>query len=383
MKLPWRGGLLLFLLVLQDPNSDRIARFTAIMEKGPDSHRDLAARGLLSLGRPGYEALRRVLASKPDLAKSVPAPGDSPPPAALVRIPAFGDEEAKAREAAATLSRNDLATDVIYSLGSVAEPFLWETLASRDILGGMRAFAALRSLYTPPDHASAGWPSDALRSALETRRTFDVTDQSLAAILAAQPISWILMAPRDERITIKLREVTLRDFLRIALPKLAAIPIGDLLILIPPDRIAPVEPPAAVWATADLAPRIEAAIAALAKGDEGPAAGLTGVGAYHALRRAARLGGPAMAARADEIRKPLEQRILFVNPESDPATPVTLAPVGTSARETRAAFEKAAGAPLVILDASRLDAAPPAFRFRGIPAKLAARVLEFRLNRIY
>jgi len=82
------------------------------------------------------------------------------------------------------------------------------------------------------------------------------------------------------------------------------------------------------------------------------------------------------------MKKLLEQRIYFIDGPADDGPRLDLAPAGATARETIAAFEKAAGFALDIADRSRLDGAPPAFRFRGIPARLAARVLAFRLNRL-
>ena len=346
MNLPWRGGLLIALLFAQEPappRPDLVAKYASILDKGPDDRRDLAARALMSLGRPGYEALKRAIAAKPELSKVIHAPGDEPPQTALIRI-------------------------------GLEEDALWASLDSTTALGAARR---LRELYAAPDPATPGRASEALRSALDRPRDFDLSDRSLAAFLGDEPISWILLAPRDERITIRLKGVTLRDFLRIAMPKLAAVPVGDLLVLVPPDRIAGAEPADAIWAPADLAPRIEIALAALAKGEEGPINGLTGVGVYHALVRG------KYAARAAEVRKQLEQRVFFIDAAPDEGKAVTLAPTGTAAKETVAAFEKTAGLKLELRDSKKLDDAPPAFRFRGIPAKLAARALAFRLNYIY
>lgn len=378
MNFPWRGGFLFLLLAAQDPapaRPDLVSRYAAILENGPESRRDLAARALLTLGRPGHDALRRVLAAKPELAKSVIAPGDQPPPLALVRITPSPDDEKRAREAAT-------ATVPISNFSRAdAEPFLWEALDSRDAGIAISARTILRELYTPPPLAPPGRPSPALRAALDRKRDFDVTDGALTAVLHEEPISWILMSPRDERVTLRLSGVTLRDFFRLAVPKLAAVPVGDLLILIPPDRIATAEPGDAVWAPSDLAPRIEAALDALAKGEEGPIHGLTGAGVYHALKRAARSGGEKFSAKAGEMRKQLETRLFFIGDDGGP--PLTLSPTGATAQATVAAFEKAAGFAIEISDKSKLDGAPPAFRFRGVPARLAARALAFRLNRIF
>ena len=367
---------LLAAILMQDPplpRPDLAARYALVLEKGPDGRRDLAARALLSLGRPGHDALRRVLAANPGLAKSVPPPGDLPPPVALVRIPADTLEEAKAREAG--------TDDSVRRFGTFAEAYLWEALDSRDAAIATRAAGLLRRLYTAPDPATPGRPSDALRAALDLKRDFDISDRALTEFLAGEPLSWILLSPRDERVTVRLKGVTLRDFLRIAAPKLAAVPVGDLLILAPPDRIASAEPDDAVWAPSELAPRIEAELDALARGEEGPINGLTGVGACHALGRAARTGGGKFSTKAGEMLKQVEQRVFFIGDDGGP--PLTLSPAGATARETVAAFEKASGTALEILDKSRLDGAPPAFRFRGVPTRLAGRALAFRLNRMY
>ncbi len=378
MNLPWRGGALFLLLAafsVQD-RPDLAARYASILEKGPDARRDLAARALLSLGRPGHEAFKRVLAANPGLAKTLPAPGDLPPPLALVRITRFPDEEKRAREDATS------SEPPRHAIGTAAEPFLWEALESRDAVTATRAGGLLRELYRPPDPATPGRPSEALRAALDRKRDFDVADRPLSDVLNEESLSWILMSPRDERITLRMKGVTLREFLRLVAPKLAAVPLGDLLVLAPPDRIASAESGDVVWAPSELAPRIETALDALAQGDGAPIDGLTGVGAYHALRRAARSGGAAFTARADAMRKLLEQRIYFIDAPADDGPPLELSPVGKAAAQTVAAFEKAAGFALDIADRSRLDGAPPAFRFRGIPARLAARVLAFRLNRL-
>jgi hypothetical protein len=347
MNLPWRGGFLFLLLALQDPapaRPDLVAKYAAILDQGPDARRDLAARALLSLGRPGYEALKRALAAKPDLAKVVIAPGDAPPPTAWVRIE-FNESE------------------------------LWQSLDSTDPAAAAGAARRLRHLYTPPDPAPPGLPSTRLAEELSRKRDFDFIDRSLIDFLKGEPISWILMSPRDERITLRMKEVTLSDVFRIALAKFAAVPVGDLLILIPPDRIASAEPGTAVWAPSDLAPRIETALDALARGDEAPINGLTGVGVYHALKRAKHV------AKAEEVRKQLEQRVFFIDAPGDDGAPVTLSP-GTTAAATVAAFEKAAGLKIEIGDPARLEGSTPAFRFQNVPAKLAARALAFRLNRI-
>ena len=349
MNLPWRGGLLIALLSAQDPAPARpglVAQYASILDQGPAERRELAARALLSLGRPGYEALKRAIAAKPELAKGIVAPGDAPPPTALVRM---GSDES----------------------------LLWQSLDSPDSEAATRAARRLRELYAPPDPATPGRASVALRSALDRPRDFDLTDRSLASFLSDESFSWILMSPRDERITIRLKGVTLRDFFRVATPKLAAVAVGDLLILIPPDRIASAEPPEAIWAPANLAPRIETALAALAKGEEGPINGLTGVGVYHALIRG------KFAARAADVRKQLEQRVFFIDAAPEEGKAVTFAPTGTTAKETVAAFEKEAGLKIDLLASTKLDGAPPAFRFRGITAKLSARALAFRLNHIY
>ena len=378
MTFPWRGGAFIALLFVQEPapaRRDLVATYAAILEKGPDARRDLSARALLSLGRPGYDALKRAIAAKPELAKSVTSPGDQPPSSALVRIPPFQDAEKDAR----TVVMSDPAA--AGPLGALAEPFLWEALDSPDAATATRAAGALRRLYTAPDPAPAGRPSDALRVELDRKRDFDLSDRPLTAFLGGESISWILMSPRDERITIRMKGVTLRDFFRIATPHLAAVPVGDLVILAPPERIAPVDPPPAVWAPSELAPRIEAALDALARGEEGPIHGLTGVGAYHALKRAARTGGERFSTKAGEMLQQLEQRVFFIGEDAGP--PLALAPTGPTAQATVAAFEKAAGFPLGIVEKSRLEGPPPAFRFRGIPARLAARALAFRINRIY
>ncbi|HZL71623.1 MAG TPA: hypothetical protein VFC86_04125 [Planctomycetota bacterium] len=357
MNFPWRGGLLFALLFTQDPapaRPDLAAQYAAILENGPESRRDLAARALLSLGKPGYEALKRVLAAKPEFAKSVAAPGDQPPPTALVRI------------------------------APADEPRLWEALDSPDPAAVLRAARALRDLYAAPDSATPGRPSQALSAELNRRRDFDLTGRSLIEFLKEEPVSWILMSPRDERITLKLKGVTLRDFFRIATPKLAAVAWGDLLLLVPPDRIAAADPPGAVWAPSELAPRIELALDALARGDDGPINALTGAGAYHALKRAARSPGDPFSTKADEMRRQLEQRIFFVGaPDEDQGKSLEVSTAGTTAKETIAAFEKAAGVAIEVTNKSRLDGSPPAFRFRGIPARLAARALTFRVNLIY
>ncbi|HEU4338653.1 MAG TPA: hypothetical protein VFS19_01175 [Planctomycetota bacterium] len=385
MNLPWRGGLLFALLFAQDPTPPRpdlVAKYSAILDKGPDERRDLAARALLSLGRPGYEALKRAIAAKPEIAKAVVAPGDQPPTHALVRIPPFGTDEEKARLAVngpSTISHSD---EPIPGFGTLAEPFLWETLDCPDAHLSARAARQLRKLYTTPDGTPAGRPSSALRAELNRKRDFELTDRSLIDFLKGEPISWIFMSPRDERITTKLNGVTLLDVLRTALPKFAAVPIGDLLILIPPDRISFAEAGNTVWAPADLAPRIEGALVALAKGEDGPINGVTGVGAYHALQRAARSGGDRFTQKAGEMRLQLNQRVFFFGPAHYEGPPLTLSPA-TTAPATVAALEKSAGIKIEIADPARLEGSTVAFNFRGVPAKLAARALAFRLNHIY
>jgi hypothetical protein len=318
MNLPCPGGFLLFLLLLQDPPAPRpdlVARYARILEKGPDHRRDLATRALLSLGRSGHAALRRA---------------DLPPAIALVRLPAIGDDDSRAREAV-----RELNEDAIRRFGTLAEPFLWEALDTSPA----RAASLLRALYSPPDAAPPGRPSAALKAELDRRRDFDVTDRPLSELLNESPLSWILLSPRDERISLKLRGVSLRDFLRAAAPKLAAVPEGDLLILAPAERIASAEPGSVVWAPSDLVPKIEAAL------EGGPVDGLTGVGAYHALRCA----GPAFAERASAMRKQLAQRVYFVDAPADDGPAITLSPTGNT-QATLAAFEKAAGFPFEAVD---------------------------------
>lgn len=357
MTFPWRGGLLFALLFTQDPapaRPDLASKYAAILENGPESRRDLAARALLSLGRPGYDVLKRVLAAKPELAKSVIAPGDQPPPTALVRI--RPDDEL---------------------------PW-WNTLDAPDPAVAGRAARTLRDLYAAPDSATPGRPSQALSAELNRRRDFELAGRSLIEFLKEERFSWILMSPRDEWVTLKMKGVTLRDFFRMATPKLAAVAWGDLLILAPPDRITATDPPDAVWAPSELAPRLELALDALARGDDGPIGGLTGAGAYHALKRAARSPGDSFSTKADEMRRQLEQRIFFVGaPDDDQGKPLDASTTGTTAKETIAAFEKAAGVAIELTDKSRLDGAPPAFRFRGVPSRLAARAFAFRVNLIY
>jgi len=389
MNLPSRGGLLFLALAalgaqeVPPPRPDLAARFASILEKGPDARRDLAGRALLGLGRPGHDALKRVLAARPELAKTAPPPGDLPPALALVRIPAFTDDEMHARDAVAASAWMPATEASIRRFGTLAETYLWEALDVRDAATAVRAGALLRGLYTPPNDGTPGRPSDALRAALDRKRDFDVSDRTLADFLTGESFSWILMSPRDERFTLRLRGATLRDFLRSAAPKLAAVPVGDLLVLVPADRVASTEPGDVVWAPSELAARIESALDALALGNGAPIDGLTGVGAYHALKRAARSGGAAFTVRADAMRKLLDQRVFFIDGAADDGPPLDLSPTGTTARETVAAFEKSAGFALEVLDRSRLDLGPPAFRFRGVPARLAARALAFRLNRVF
>jgi hypothetical protein len=372
MNLSWLGGCLPFLLLVQDPpppRPDLVARYAAILEKGPPDRRTLAAQALLSLGRSGFAALRKATDADPDLAKTVAVPPGGPPPAlALVRLPPLGDDDVRAREA--VKARDESA---VRQLGTVAEPHLWEALDASPNR------AALAALYAWP--RPRGRPSPALKAELERGRDFDVSNRPLSEVLNETTVSWILLSPRDERVTLRLRGVTLADFLAAAAPHLAAVGEGDLLILVPHDRLGFADPAPAVWATADLAPKIETALDALARGDSGPIDALTGVGAYHALRRAARSGGEAFAERARAMRKSLAQRVYFIDPPKDDGEPITLSPAGSN-RATVAAFEKAAGFAFEAVDARRLDEAAPAFRFRGIPAGLAARALAFRLNRL-
>jgi hypothetical protein len=373
MNHPWPGGLLLALVFLQDPapvRPDLVAKYAAILENGPESRRDLAARALLTLGRPGCEALKR----SPDR--------DSLPPA-LVRIPTAGNDEAAIRKLLDSCGEKN-ADALIRSLGTRAEHLLWERLDASDPSIVAASARLLRELYAAPDPAKMGRPSAALDAELDRRRTFDVNDRPLAEILGEESFSWILMMPRNERITVRLRDVTLRDFFRIATPNLAAVPVGDLLIVIPPDRIAHAEPGDTAWAPSELAPRIESALDALAKGDEGPIRGLTGVGVYHSLLCAARdQVGDAFRRRAREMKKQLEQRVCFIEPAPDEGKGVTIGPSGATAQATVAAFEKESGLALELLKSTKLDGAPPAFRFRNVPARLAARALAFRLNHIY
>jgi hypothetical protein len=381
MNIPWRGGLLFVLLFTQDPapvRPDLVSDYASILDQGPDSRRDLAARALLSLGRPGYDALKRVLARKPELAKSVMRPGDLPPPIALVRIPWTASDVGKLREMVEAGVGIDTEAWKIREFGAPAEPFLWEALDSRNPHVVTQAGRLLRELYTPPDPAPAGRASDAIRAALDRTRDFDLSDRSLVSFLGGEAFSWILMSPRDERITLRMTGVTLRDFFRIATPKLAAVPVDDLLILIPADRIAMAEPGPAVWAPGDLAGRIELALDALGRGDVAPIDGITGVGAYQALKRAG--GAIEFSKRADAMRKLLAQRVYFIEGPADEGPPITISPAGSTAQATVEAFEKAAGFGLENLDKSRLELAPPAFRFRGIPVRLAARALQFRIN---
>lgn len=371
MTIPWRGGLLFIFLFTQDPapaRPDLVSVYALILDKGPDSRRDLASRALLSLGRPGYDALKRVLSEKPELAKTVMRPGDLPPPVALVRIAGFPVEG----------KVSHVPDGLVRSSGTMAEPYLWKALDSPDPDAVTRAGRLLRELYAPPDDAPAGRPSDAIRAALDRRRDFDLSDQSLVSFLGGEAFSWILMSPRDERITLRLSGVTLRDFFRHATPRLAAVPVGDLLILIPADRIAMADPGPAVWAPSDLAPRIELALEALGRGDAAPIDGITGVGAYQALKRAG--GGTEFSRRADAMRALLAQRVYFIDGSGDEGPPITISPAGSTTQATVDAFEKAAGFGLGNLDKSRLELAPPAFRFRGIPVRLAASALRFRIN---
>ncbi|HTF57886.1 MAG TPA: hypothetical protein VK661_11705 [Planctomycetota bacterium] len=391
MNLARRGGLLLFLLLpgaAQEPaRPDLAARFSRLAEEGPEPKRDLAARALRSLGPSGHEALRRLLKAHPDLADKLPSPDAPPLGVAIVRVSAAPGDEGKGRAAIAALARGNTeaqaAEKILGELGTSAETVLWEALDAREAGVSARAAGLLRKLYTPPDEASPGFPSDDLKVELDRRRDFDIADRTLAQILKEETFSWILMIPRDPPVTFRMRGVTLRDFLRLAAPKLSAVPVGNLLVLIPPDRVATAEAADVVWAPTDLAPRIEAALDALAKGIDRPIEGLAGVSVYHALRKAARSGSRALAERAARMRSRLEQRFFFVDAAAgDEGPPVDLDPAGSTAAEAVAAFEKAAGRRLEVLDRSRLDGLTPAFRFRKVPADRARRALEFRLNRI-
>jgi len=385
MNLARRGGLF-FLLILpvaaQEPaRPDLAARFSRLVEDGPEPKRDLAVRALRALGPPGHEALLRLLKARPDLAGTLPAPDAPPLAAAIVRVPATPADVAKARAAITALTggnaEGQAAEKTLRELGTVAEPLLWEALDAREAGVSSQAAGLLRKLYAPPENAAPGYPSDDLKAELERRRDFDVSDRTLAQILKDEPISWILMRPRDEPLTLRMRGVSLRDFLRLAAPNLAAVPVGNLLVLIAPDRIATGEPPDVVWAPTDIAPRIEAALDALAKGVDRPIEGLAGVSVYHALRKA------GLAERAAQMRKRLEQRFFFVDAAAkDEGTPIDFDPAGFTAMEAVSAFEKAAGRRLEGLDRSRLDGLPPAFRFRKVPAERARRALEFRLTRV-
>lgn len=385
MNLARRGALFLLLILpgaAQEPaRPDLAARFSRLAEEGPEPKRDLAARALRSLGPAGHEALRRLAKARPDLADKLPSPDAPPLAVAIVRLPAAPGDEAKARTAIAGLARGNAeaqaAEKILRELGTVAELPLWEALDAREAGVSSQAAGLLRKLYAPPENAAPGFPSDDLKAELDRRRDFDVADRTLAQILKEEPFSWILMIPRDEPLTLRMRGVSLRDFFRLAAPRLAAVPVGNLLILIPPDRVATAEPPDVVWAPTELAPKIETALDALAKGIDRPIEGLAGVSVYHALRKAAR------SERAALMRSRLEQRYFFVDAAaSDEGPPVDLDPAGSTAGEAVAAFEKAAGRRLEVLDRARLDGLPPAFRFRKVPADRARRALEFRLNRI-
>lgn len=387
-----RGGLFLLLLLpgaqeTAPARPDLVARYAKVAEEGSEPRRDLAARALRALGPAGHEALRRLLKARPDLADTLPSPDAAPLAVAIVRVPASSADEGKARAAIAALGRGNAesraAEKVLGELGTAAESLLWDALDSREAGVSSRSAGLLRKLYAPPDDGPPGFPSDDLKAELERRRDFDVAGRTLAQILKEEPFSWILMIPRDEPLTLRMRGVTLRDFLRFAAPKLAAVPVGNLLVLIPPDRVATAEPGDVVWAPTDLAPRIEAALDALAKGNDGPIEGLAGVNLYHSLRKAARSGITSLADRAAQMRSRLEQRFFFVDAAAGAEEPqVDLDPAGLTAGEAVAAFEKAAGRRLEVLDRSRLDGLPPAFRFRKVPADRARRALEFRLNRV-
>jgi hypothetical protein len=351
MNLPWRGliSFLLIFIAAQDPAPDLVAQYSEVLATGPEARRDLAARALLSLGRPGHDALRRALAASPALAKSVTLPAE-PPALALVRSPADARDEAES----------------------------WKALDSPD--SAVRARATLRELYTPPADPVPPRPSPALKAHLDRKRDFHVADRLLTDLLRDEPVSWILLGQRVDRVTLTLRDVSFRDFLRAAAPQLAAVPVGELLVLVPADRVASVEPPPAVWAPADQVRPLEAALDALDRDDDGPIGALTGVAVYHALKR----GGEKRAKRADDLRAQLRQRIFFIGERGDDEGPKVTSESKGEAKtgEMLAAFEKQAGRAVAVRSKDALDQRAPEFRFRDIPAALAARALEFRLNYI-
>jgi len=376
MNLPWRGGFLLLALAFQDPAPppvpDLVARYTEILTKGPENQRDLAARALLSLGRPGYGAYKEALAVNPDLAKSAPPLG-APPALSLVRFPRDPQWEQKCKDALATRVEGLLVRCPVE-----AESVLWEALNSPDKYADAQARSALRALYAaPPDPAI---PLLALGRELDQRRSFDVSEKTLAEVMEGEDFSWILMAPRPERISLKLRDVSLRDFLRMAAPDWVAIPIRTLLILIPRDRVALVEPPLTAWASTDLAPRLESALVALTLNETGPIKALTGVTVYHALRRSLRLNAEA-GQLADDLRKQLQQRVYFIDErEERKGALVSLEPRGRKTAEMLAEFERLSKRAIKVRSNDVLDQRAPDFRFKDIPAEQAARALEFRLN---
>lgn len=381
---------LLAAILLQDPplpRPDLAARLAEIAAKAPESRREMAVRGLRTLGAAGHAALLGVLRSHPELSRYAPPPEEGKPlppsAAAAVRIPVFPGDANAARDAVAKLGGDDAGEAAVRALGLAAESALWDAMETGPADLATRCAAILRRLYAPPIDEPPSRPSDALRAELARKRDFDVSDRTIAQVLEGESFSWILMEGRQRPATVKLQGVTLADFLRIAFPDFAAVGAGDLLVLLAPDRAGCAEPGEVVWVPSDLAPKLEAALVHLAGGRPAPMESLGGLGVLHALRRAARSGGALFAAKADEMKRKLERRVFFVDAASaGDGPPVDLAPAGTSVAETLAAFEKATGLAVEVAVKSRGDEPPFPFRFRKLPARLARRALEFRVNRI-
>jgi hypothetical protein len=384
---------LLAAILIQDPplpRPDLPSRLAEIAAKAAEPRRELAVRGLRSLGAAGHEALLRVLRSHPELTRHLKLPEEGkplPPHAtAAVRIPVFPSEPRRAREAVAKLG-GDAASraageTALRAFGLAAESELWDAVESERADVAAACAAILRRHYAPPGDEPPSRPSEALRAELARKRTFDVADRTIAQILEGESFSWILMEGRGRPVTVKMQGVTLSDFLRIAFPDLAAVGAGDLLVLAAPGRAGRAEPDDVVWVPSDFAPKLEAALEHLAEGRPAAIDALGGPGVMHALRRAARSGGPVFAAKADEVRRKLERRIFFIDPApGDDGPPVDLAPVGGSVAETLAAFEKATGRTVEVAVKSRADDPPFSLRFRRLPAGLAQRALDFRVNR--